>query len=126
MIRQQAHRVELSGIRLEIIKAVRRMPKGLSWNPACQMLTRSAFHVSTGPTLHAWIGTPATSPPRSCGVLDHRHRVQIRLRVLSLRYSSGVGGLSRVLALGACGRIVEGPVLDLSLPALHDDATHLS
>ena len=37
--------------------AVRRWPKGLSCVPACQMETFSAFHVSTGPTVIAIVGT---------------------------------------------------------------------
>ena len=44
-------------MRFEIISAVSRMPNGLSWLPACQMETRSAFHVSNGPTVAAWVGT---------------------------------------------------------------------
>ena len=28
-----------------------------------ELETRSAFHVSTGPTEHACVGTPATYPP---------------------------------------------------------------
>ena len=60
VIREQGHRVELSGTFLLIINAVSRWPKGLSCVPACQMLTRSAFHVSAGPTEHACVGTIET------------------------------------------------------------------
>src|SRR4051794_2067929 len=84
----------LSGRFLLIIHAVRRMPKGLSCMPACQMLTRSAFHVSTGPTLHACIGTAATYPPplvRAFWITVIGCRSTIR--VFDLRYSLGGGGL---------------------------------
>jgi hypothetical protein len=60
VVGQQGHGDGRVGTRLEIISAVSRWPNGLSWLPACQMLTRPAFHVSTGPTLHARRGTPAT------------------------------------------------------------------
>ena len=45
-------------------------------------------------------------------------------RVASLRYSAGDGGCVRVVARAA-RRIVEGPVLDFALPALHHHAAHL-
>ena len=45
-------------MRLEIMKAVRRWPKGLSWLPACQIETFSAFQVSTGPTVIARVLDP--------------------------------------------------------------------
>ena len=38
------------------------MPKGLSWQPACQIETFSAFQVSTGPTVAAWVGTSDIIP----------------------------------------------------------------
>src|SRR3954469_889502 len=82
-----------SGRRLLIIQAVSRRPNGLSCMPACQMLTRSAFHVSTGPTEHACVGTPATYPPplvRAFWITVIGWRPTIR--VLSLRYSDGGGG----------------------------------
>ena len=47
---------EASGTRLEIMSAVRRMPKGLSCAPACQIDTRPDFQVSAGPTEIAWEG----------------------------------------------------------------------
>src|SRR6476619_1386597 len=83
----------LSGSFFETIHAVRRMPNGLSCIPACQMLTRSAFQVSTGPTLHACVGTPATYPPplvRAFWITVIGCRSTTR--VLSLRYSLGGGG----------------------------------
>ena len=47
----------------DIIQVVSRMPKGLSWVPACQMETFSAFQVSTGPTVAARVGASDTCPP---------------------------------------------------------------
>ena len=46
-----------------IINVVSRWPNGLSCVPACQMETFSAFHVSTGPTVIACVGTSAILPP---------------------------------------------------------------
>ena len=52
-----------SGSPFEIMNEVRRMPKALSWQPACQMDTFSDFQVSTGPTVAACVGTMAMLPP---------------------------------------------------------------
>ena len=47
----------------EIISAVSRWPNGLSCVPACQIDTFSAFQVSTGPTVIAFVGTRGMLPP---------------------------------------------------------------
>src|SRR5207249_5554261 len=82
-----------STIRCEIINVVSRWPKGLSCLPACQMETFSAFHVSTGPTLIAFVGTRAMLPPPEvrafCAMVKG---CSSTTRVASLRYSSGDGG----------------------------------
>ena len=72
------------------------MPNGLSWLPACQIETFSAFQVSTGPTLSAWLGTFGTTPPpevRAFWIIVIGCRSTTR--VASLRYSAGEGGASR-------------------------------
>src|SRR5215211_1965989 len=82
-----------SARRFEIISAVSRWPNGLSCWPACQMLTRSAFHVSTGPTVAACVGTLATYPPplvRAFWMIVIGCRSVTR--VVSFRYSLGGGG----------------------------------
>src|SRR5262245_46173816 len=84
-----------SGIRLEIIHVVSRRPKGLSWQPACQIETFSAFQVSFGPTEIAWVGTLVTTPPpevRAFAMIVIGWRSTTR--VLSWRYSAGEGGES--------------------------------
>jgi hypothetical protein len=83
----------LSGIRFAIISAESRTPKGLSWWPGCQIETFSAFHVSTGPTVAARVGTMATLPPpevRAFWMIVTGCRSTSRAE--SLRYSAGVGG----------------------------------
>src|SRR5262245_17421753 len=84
-----------SGTLFEIIKVVNRCPKGLSCVPACQIETFSAFHVSTGPTEIACVGTSATFPPPEvrafCAIVSGWRSTT---RVASLRYSAGGGGSS--------------------------------
>jgi hypothetical protein len=84
-----------SGMRLEIMNAVRRIPKALSCQPGCQMDTFSAFQVSTGPTLMASVGTNEMLPPplvrAFCAMVSG---CRSTTRVASLRYSAGVGGWS--------------------------------
>ena len=93
-----------SGMRLEIIRDVRRMPNGLSWQPACQMETFSAFQVSNGPTVAACVGTSEMLPPPEVRafcmtVIGWRST----MRVFSFRYSAGDGGAFTVCAF-ALGR----------------------
>ena len=84
---------DVSMIFFEIIKAVSRWPKGLSCVPACQMETFSAFHVSAGPTEIALRGTPATFPPPEVRAFwTSVSGCRSTTRVVSCRYSSGVGG----------------------------------
>ena len=82
-------------MRFEIIRAVRRWPNGLSWWPACQIDTFSAFHVSTGPTVIALVGTSEMLPPplvrAFCAMVSG---CRSTTRVASLRYSAGDGGAS--------------------------------
>ena len=82
-------------MRLEIINVVSRWPNGLSWLPACQIETFSAFQVSTGPTLIACVGTLVTTPPPEVRAF---WMIVIGCnstsRVPSLRYSAGDGGWS--------------------------------
>src|SRR6185503_730582 len=86
----------VSGTRFEIISVVRRWPNGLSCLPACQMDTLSAFHVSTGPTLMARVGTSEMFPPPDvrafCAMVNG---CKSTTRVASLRYSAGDGGAFR-------------------------------
>src|SRR5207253_8459326 len=83
----------LSARRWEIINVVSRWPNGLSCMPACQMETFSAFHVSTGPTLIALVGTKVMLPPPEvrafCAMVMG---CRSTTRVVNLRYSAGLGG----------------------------------
>src|SRR5438067_13191241 len=83
----------LSARRWEIINVVSRWPNGLSWQPACQMETFSAFHVSPGPTVIACVGTIEMLPPplvrAFCAMVSGWSSTT---RVVSFRYSVGVGG----------------------------------
>ena len=77
------------------MKVVKRCPKGLSCLPACQIETLSAFHVSTGPTLIALVGTSAMFPPplvrAFCAIVSG---CRSTTRVANFRYSSAEGGES--------------------------------
>ena len=124
MLGEQRHRHARIGDALEIISAVSRWPKGLSCVPACQIETFSALQVSTGPTVIACVGTSAMLPPplvrAFCAMVSG---CRSTTRVASWRYSAAEGGAS--LYLPAPGqRIVEGPMLHVALPALHDRAAH--
>ncbi len=95
VVGEQGHGHRGVGEVLSDHQAVRRMPKGLSWLPACQMETRSAFQVSTGPTEGACVGTREMLPPPEVRafwmiVIGCRSTTRVRSR----RYSSGVGGAS--------------------------------
>src|SRR5438552_11729790 len=74
--------------------------------PACQMETFSAFHVSTGPTLIAFVGTRAMLPPPEvrafCAMVKG---CSSTTRVASLRYSSGDGGRFLYLPLRGSGSL---------------------
>ena len=88
------------------------------------METFSAFQVSTGPTVMALVGTSGMLPPPDvrafCAMVIG---MQIDDAGVSLRYSAGDGGRVFVFAV-APRRIVEGPMLDVALAALHDGAAH--
>src|SRR5262245_59249657 len=92
-----------SGIFFAIIKQVSRWPNGLSCIPACQMETFSAFHVSTGPTEIAFVGTREIFPPPDvrafCASVNG---CKSTTRAVSLRDSAGGGGLFFHLPL-RCG-----------------------
>src|ERR1700761_303816 len=91
---------------LEMRYAVSRWPKGLSCVPACQMETFSAFHVSTGPTVIACVGTMAMFPPplvrAFCAMVSG---CRSTTRVASRRYSIGHGGAALYLPLRGSGSL---------------------
>ena len=75
------------------MKLLRRCPNGLSCRPACQMETFSAFHVSTGPTLMAFVGTSAMLPPPEVRAFWATvNGCKSTTRVASFRYSAADGG----------------------------------
>src|SRR5947209_7940938 len=87
-----------SGILCEIIRVVSRCPNGLSCLPACQMETFSAFHVSTGPTEIALVGTREMLPPPEVRAFWAMVKgCKSTTRVVKRRYSSGEGGWSLYL-----------------------------
>src|SRR5882762_143686 len=90
----------------EMRYAVSRWPNGLSCVPACQMETFSAFHVSTGPTVIALVGTMAMLPPplvrAFCAMVSG---CRSTTRVASLRYSAGEGGAALYLPLRGSGSL---------------------
>jgi hypothetical protein len=125
VVGQQRHRHGGVGDALWRSSGGQALPKGLSW---CRPARSRPFRPSRsrrGPTVAAWVGTSATLPPPEVRafwmmVIGCRSTT----RVPSLRYSSGEGG-----GRGTCpsrGRVVEGPVLDLALAALHHHAADAS
>src|SRR4029450_3093824 len=90
------------------MNAVNRWPKGLSCCPACQIETFSAFHVSTGPTVIACVGTSEILPPplvrAFCAMVSGWSSTT---RVVSLRYSAGVGGAVLYLPRRGGGGVVD-------------------
>ena len=127
MIGQQRHgHGACPAIRFEIMSVVSRMPNGLSCVPGVPDRDLLGLPgLDAGPTVTAWVGTfCTTAAARGARVLDDRHRVQVddaraQLAILGRRRRR-----VRVRRL-ALGRVVEGPVLDLALAALHHHAARL-
>src|SRR5204862_5440009 len=95
-----------SGSFFAIIRQVNRCPNGLSWLPACQIETFSAFQVSAGPTEIACVGTSEIFPPPDvrafCAMVSG---CRSTTRVVSLRHSAGDGGASLYLAFRRGGAL---------------------
>src|SRR5437867_2092672 len=108
----------------EIIKAVRRCPKGLSCWPACQietLLGLPGFHWPDRDRLRrherdvaAATGTSVLGDGQWMEIDDARGQLAI------------FGRWRRCILVASLAwqRVVEGPVLDISLPALHHRAAH--
>ena len=102
-------------MRCEIIKVVSRWPNGLSCVPACQIETFSARHVSSGPTLIAFVGTSAMFPTGAARVLRDRERMQIHNPRQQLPVLRGTRRLVLVFPI-APQRIIERPMFPSPCP----------
>ena len=119
MISRQSLGTAESGIFLEIINVVKRMPKALSWQPACQ-IRLSAFQVSAD-TVAARVGTRRYCRRRGAAFCDgHGCRSAIRVQACGIQQESADSwhiafALHRSL----------NAVLDVALSALHHFAFEL-